>query len=139
MLARQFRQVISSPWYRATFTGMRLSRDTEIEATTTRGGGRFATSIGGTLTGKGADIIVVDDPLKAEEAQSETARKRVIDWYRESLLSRINDQRTGRLVVVMQRLHEEDLAGHIASDYQHLDLPAIAIERHPRRRRRPAA
>lgn len=128
-LARKFRLVIDSAWYRATFPGMQLRRNTETEITTTRGGGRFATSIGGTLTGKGGDIILIDDPLKAEEAQSETARKRVIDWYRGTLLSRFNNQEAGRLVLVMQRLHEEDLAGHVAGSWRHLDLPAIAVER----------
>lgn len=128
-LARKFRLVIESAWYRALFPSVRLRRNTETEVITTRGGGRFATSIGGTLTGRGADIILIDDPLKAEEAQSEAARKRVIDWYRDSLLSRFNNQETGRLVLVMQRLHEEDLAGHVAERWRHLDLPATAIER----------
>jgi hypothetical protein len=53
------------------------------------GGGRYATSIGGTLTGRGADLIIVDDPLNANEALSEPARKRVIDWYVGSLVSRL--------------------------------------------------
>jgi predicted phage terminase large subunit-like protein len=128
-LARKLRLVLESPWYRATFPGLRLRRNTEAEVTTTQGGGRLATSIGGTLTGRGADVIVIDDPLKAEEAQSEVARNRVIDWYQETLLSRFNHPPTGRLVLVMQRLHEEDLAGHVAAGWRHLDLPAIAVER----------
>ena len=94
------------------------------------GGSRYATSVGGTLTGRGADLIIVDDPLKAEEAMSETARKRVIDWYAGTLVSRLNDKETGAIVVVMQRLHENDLAGHLLEQggWQHLDLPAIAME-----------
>jgi hypothetical protein len=59
---------------------------------TTKGGSRYATSIGGTLTGRGADLIIVDDPLKAEEAMSEPARKRVIDWFAGALVSRLNDK-----------------------------------------------
>ncbi len=56
---------------------------------------------------------MIDDPLKAEEAMSELARKRVIDWYAGTLVSRLNDKQCGPIVVVMQRLHENDLAGHL--------------------------
>jgi hypothetical protein len=77
------------------------------------GGGRYATSVGGTLTGRGGDTIIVDDPLNANEAQSEIARKKVIDWYGGTLVSRLNDKRTGAIIAVMQRLHEDDLAGHL--------------------------
>jgi predicted phage terminase large subunit-like protein len=95
-----------------------------------RGGSRYATSVGGALTGRGADLIIVDDPLKAEEAFSEAARKRVIDWYGGTLVSRLNDKKTGPIVVVMQRLHENDLAGHLLGQggWEHLDLPAIAVD-----------
>ena len=94
------------------------------------GGGRYATSVGGTLTGRGADVIIVDDPLNANEAQSEAARKKVIDWYGGALVSRLNDKRTGAIIAVMQRLHEDDLAGHLLRQggWDHLDMPAIALE-----------
>ena len=81
-LHRQFRMVIDAAWYRALFPAMRPARDSGTELVTTAGGSRYATSVGGTLTGRGADLIIIDDPLKAEEAMSEPARKRVIDWYR---------------------------------------------------------
>src|SRR5213593_1497498 len=92
--------------------------------------GAAAASVGGTLTGRGADLIIVDDPLKAEEAMSEPARRRVIDWYGGTLVSRLNDKERGPIVVVMQRLHENDLAGHLLGQggWEHLDLPAIAVE-----------
>jgi hypothetical protein len=80
-LHRQFRMVIEAPWYQALFPAMRPARDTGTELVTTAGGSRFATSVGGTVTGRGADLIIVDDPLKAEEAMSEPARRHVIDWY----------------------------------------------------------
>lgn len=127
-LSRQFRLVVESPWYRALFPKMRLAKNTEGHIITTQGGGRYATSIGGTLTGRGADFIIIDDPLKAEDAQSETARKKVIDWYRYTLLSRFNDPQNGVLILVMQRLHEEDLAGAEAQGWPKLNLPAIATE-----------
>jgi predicted phage terminase large subunit-like protein len=129
-LHRQFRMIIDAPWYRALFRAMRPARDSGTELVTTAGGGRYATSIGGTLTGRGADLIIVDDPLKAEEAMSEPARKRVIDWFAGTLVSRLNDKEHGPIVVVMQRLHENDLAGHLLDQggWEHLDLPAIAVE-----------
>ena len=129
-LHRQFRMVIDAPWYQALFPGMRAAKDSGTELVTTAGGSRLATSIGGTLTGRGADLIIVDDPLKAEDALSEPARKRVIDWFGGSLVSRLNDKENGCIVVVMQRLHEDDLAGHLIAQggWHHLDLPAIAVE-----------
>jgi len=129
-LHRQFRMVIDAPWYQALFPAMRPAKDTGTELVTTAGGSRYATSVCGTLTGRGADLIIVDDPLKAEEAMAETARKRVIDWYAGTLVSRLNDKESGPIVVVMQRLHENDLAGHLLAQggWQHLDLPSIAVE-----------
>src|SRR5207248_11751990 len=100
-LHRQFRMVIDAPWYRALFPAMRPAKDSGTELITTRGGSRYATSVGGTLTGRGADLIIVDDPLKADEAQSEPARQRVIDWFSGSLVSRLNDKERDAIVVVM--------------------------------------
>ncbi len=129
-LARQFRLVVEADWYRDLFPAMRLQKDTGAECVTTRGGGRLATSIGGTLTGRGADIIIIDDPIKAEEAASEPARRRVVEWYRGTLATRLDDKNVGVIIVVMQRLHEDDLAGHVLRNggWHHFDLPAIAIE-----------
>ena len=129
-LHRQFRMVVDALWYRALFPMMRPAKDSGAELVTTAGGGRYATSIGGTLTGRGADLIIVDDPLKAEEAMSEAARKRVIDWYAGTLVSRLNDKENGPIIVIMQRLHENDLAGHLLGHggWEHLDLPAIALD-----------
>ncbi len=129
-LARQFRLVVTSDWYKELFPSMRLVRDTGTEVVTAQGGSRLATSIGGTLTGRGADFIIIDDPLKASEAASEVSRKQVHDWYSSTLATRLDDKDKGVIVVVMQRLHEEDLAGHLLSsgNWSHLDLPAVAIE-----------
>jgi hypothetical protein len=129
-LHRQFRVVVNSDWYRELFPATRWSKETGLELVTTKGGGRYATSIGATLTGRGADLILVDDPLNAAEILSEPARKRVIDWYSGSLVSRLNDKETGAIIAVMQRLHEEDLAGHLLGmgGWDHLNLPAKAME-----------
>jgi predicted phage terminase large subunit-like protein len=127
-LHRQFRMVISSDWYKELFPMMRLAKDTDTEAVTTIGGGRLATSVGGSLTGRGADIIIVDDPQKAEEAESELARSRCLDWFRGTLLSRLNDKERGQIIVVMQRLHQDDLSGHLieTGGWTHLNLAALA-------------
>jgi len=126
--ARQFRTVITSDWYRALFPNVRLAKDTETESATTKGGGRITIPVGGSFTGRGADVIIVDDPLKAGEAQSETARRSVNDWYGTTLLSRLDDKERGAIALVMQRLHEDDLAGKLLREgrWRHLDLPAIA-------------
>jgi predicted phage terminase large subunit-like protein len=128
--ARQFRVVVNSDWYRALFPGMRLAKDTESECVTTGGGGRIGVSVGGSFTGRGADVILIDDPLKAEDSQSESARRAVNDWFGTTLLSRLNDKEAGAIVLVMQRLHEDDLAGKLLREgvWQHLNLPAIADE-----------
>src|SRR6266704_3006436 len=129
-LHRQFRMVVNSDWYQTLFPAARWSKETGLDLVTTMGGGRYATSVGGTLTGRGADLIIVDDPLNANEVHSEPARKRVIDWYGGALVSRLNDKQTGSIVAVMQRLHEDDLAGHLMRQggWDHLDMPAIALE-----------
>jgi predicted phage terminase large subunit-like protein len=127
--ARDFRIVIESPEYKRLFPRMRIDprRNTEAEIRTTLGGGRKAVSLGGALTGFGADLIIADDLMKAADAHSATERKRVRDYYDQTLFSRMNDKRTGRVIAVQQRLHEDDLAAYlIDKGFEHLNLPAIA-------------
>jgi len=126
--ARQFRTVVTSDWYRTLFPAVRLAKDTETECVTTKGGGRFAVPVGGSLMGRGADVIIIDDPMKADEAHLERARRAVSDFYATTLFPRLDDKRTGAIVLVMQRLHEDDLAGQLLRErgWRHLDLPAIA-------------
>ena len=127
-LHRQFRRVLEADWYQRLFPDTLLSNDTALEAVTTVGGGRYATSVEGGLTGRGADLIIIDDPHKAEEAQSERALAQVWEWYSGTLVSRLNDQRTGKIILVMQRLHPDDLAGRLLAKggWTHLNLPALA-------------
>jgi predicted phage terminase large subunit-like protein len=107
---------------------MRLERETDREITTTQRGKRIATSIDGTLTGLGGNLIVVDDPLKLGDAMSDAVRERVIEWYRSTLLSRGDDKSKTRIVVVMQRVHQNDLVGYLQEQggFDVLNLPAIA-------------
>ena len=107
--ANDFRRVVNHPLYQATFPAMRLDRDTDREITTTERGKRIATSIDGTLTGLGGNLIIIDDPIKLGDAMSDAVRERVIEWYRSTLLSRGDDKSETRIVVVMQRVHQNDL------------------------------
>jgi hypothetical protein len=79
----------------------------------------------GILTGRGADFLIIDDRLKA---LSETERQNVNNWFDHTLLTRLNDKREGRIIVIMQRLHEDDLVGHLLGDegWRVLRFPAIA-------------
>ena len=92
-------------------------KDTETEVRTTRGGFRLTTTVGGSLTGRGGSIIIIiiiiDDPIKAADAQSEAARAKVISWFDETLQSRLDNKKTDVIILVMQRLHVDDLAGHV--------------------------
>lgn len=127
-LARDCRDLMQSDWYRRVFPATTLERIAEHDLRTSVGGGRFSTSVGGTLTGFGGDIIIIDDPIKPDEAASAAERNRVLDWYSAALSSRLNNKVAGSIVLVMQRVHEDDLAGHLlrAGGWDHLNLPAIA-------------
>jgi len=126
--ANDFRLLVNDPIYQATFPAMRLARDTDREIMTTKRGKRIATSIDGTLTGLGGNLIIIDDPLKLGDAMSETVRTRVIEWYRSTLLSRADDKTVARIVLVMQRVHQNDLAGYLQEQggFEVLNIPAIA-------------
>jgi predicted phage terminase large subunit-like protein len=126
------RTIIASAWYQALFPHTRLSpeRQSVQEFMTTRQGFRLATSVGGVLTGRGADIIIIDDPLKPDEALSGTQRKAANDWYDHTLYSRLNDKKNGCIILVQQRLHEDDLVGHVLGlePWKLIRFPAIAEE-----------
>jgi phage terminase large subunit-like protein len=79
---------------------------------------------------RGADFIIIDDPLKPDEALSDTQREAVNDWFDHTLYSRLNDKRTGRIILIMQRLHEDDLVGHVLGlePWKVIRFPAIAEE-----------
>ena len=132
--ARDFRAIVDLCWYRRVFPKMRIRRATDDEVTTTLKGFRKATSITGALTGIGGNTILIDDPQKPLEVQSETLRKRTIDWLPNTLLSRLDDKEAGAIILVTQRLHMEDLSGFLMRErtgWEVLSLPAIAeVETH---------
>lgn len=130
-LAMDCRTLIASRFYMDLFrTRLSIQKRSVEEFTTTENGFRMATSIGGVLTGRGADFIIIDDPLKPEESLSETQRQKVNDWYDHTLYTRLNDKQKGCIIIVMQRLHEDDLVGHVTrqTGWKWLRLPAIAEE-----------
>jgi predicted phage terminase large subunit-like protein len=129
-LLRDFRAVVESPWYRQCFPEFRIKRATEIEVETTRHGLRRAVSLGGSVTGLGGDILIVDDLMKAADAASPIKRQEARDFIDVTFGSRLNDQATGRLVAFQQRLHEDDPAAYMLDkgNFTHLDLQAIAEE-----------
>jgi hypothetical protein len=128
--AIDFRAVLTSAWYRRAFPKTMVSRekDTQFETMTTARGYRYTTSLGGTLTGRGADVIVLDDPQKPEETLSEAHRNSAGQWFDTTLLSRLDSKSEGAVVMVMQRLHEDDLAGRLLEKggWEHLKIAAIA-------------
>ena len=129
--SNDFRSVISHPFYKELFPGTRIGpyKDSETEIEFTARGFRLATSTGGTLTGRGGDLIIIDDPLKPMDAMSAAKRNAANDWFLNTVLSRLDDKRTGAICIVMQRVHVDDLTGFVrrqSDDWTVLSLPAIA-------------
>lgn len=124
------RHLMQSPWYRSVFprTLLHPQKLSKEEFSTTARGFRLATSVGGTLTGRGGDVIIIDDPLKAGDTYSEAARNNCIDWFKTTVQSRLNNPKAGAIIVVAQRLHQQDLPGHLieAGDWEELILPMEA-------------
>ena len=125
------RNVMRSHWYRSLFPNVNLSKDqnSKLKFSTTENGFRMATSIGGTLTGEGGDFLILDDPMTPMQASSTKVRQNILDWYDQTFLTRLNDRRAGVIVLVMHRLHVEDLSGYLLSKpgymWKHLSLPFI--------------
>lgn len=122
------RRIMLTPWYRRLFPNTVLERQAVGHLVTTKGGKRYATSVGGSLTGIGADVIIVDDPMKADEALSDAERDRINGWVRHTLFTRLNNKARDRLIIVQQRLHEDDMIGHVMerAGFELLSFPAIA-------------
>jgi len=128
-LARDCRGIMMSPWYRQLFpTRLAPHRQAVQEFITTRQGYRLSTSTGGVVTGRGANIIIIDDPLKPDEALSDAQRQGANEWFDHTLYSRLNDKRHGAIIIIMQRLHEDDLVGHVLAQepWEVVSFAAIA-------------
>jgi predicted phage terminase large subunit-like protein len=124
--AMKMRNVVTSPWYERNYD-VRLAADqaAKLWYVNDCDGWRLATSTGGEGTGEHPDRLIIDDPHKADEARSDVTRQAVLDWYDRTLSTR-GVSRGVRKVIVMQRLHEEDLSNHVLSKggkWRHLMFP----------------
>ena len=129
-LSTQARRLLESDWFKEYFPDIELSKDenTKSRYTNTNSGLRYSTSTGGTVTGMGADIIVIDDPQNPQLARSDIERENANRFFNETLRSRLNNPDKGVFIVIMQRLHEQDLTGMLLEkepeNWQHICLPA---------------
>lgn len=123
------RNIILSDWYQSRWK-VEISKDQRAKnlVTNTTNGQYFATSITGTCTGIGADVLVQDDPANPKQTQSKVERDRVNEAYSNTFVSRLNNPKTGKIIIIQQRLHENDLTGYLLdqqkeSGWEHLVLP----------------
>lgn len=133
--ALRSRKLMASQWYQDRWGGLfqlRADQNEKLWYENTRGGVRMGSSIDGMGTGEGADRVVVDDPIKAKDAHSDTIRENVNEWWDEEGSSRVTSPVSSARVMIMQRTHEQDLAGHeIAKD---AGWEVLVLPMHYRRR-----
>jgi predicted phage terminase large subunit-like protein len=123
------RLLIESPWFQKRWGHIiRLRRDTRGKGlfANSRTGFRYATSVSAGVTGEGGNRLVADDPHNVKQAESDAVRTRTLEWWDQAMSSRGNDPKKVARIVVMQRVHEQDLTGHclLKGNYEHLCLPA---------------
>lgn len=127
------RVVMQAPWYRALFphTAIADDQNEKDKFATTMRGYRRAVSVGGAAIGDGGDVLIIDDPLNPLQASHHTQRAAVNEWFDHTWATRLDDKRHGAMLLVMQRLHPEDLSGYLLAKggWEHLCLPAIAPEK----------
>ena len=134
-LSTQARRLIESDWFIEHFPDVAISKDenTKTKYTTPNGGLRYSTSTGGTVTGMGGDIIIIDDPQNPQLARSEVERENANVFFNETLRSRLNNPDKGVFIIIMQRLHENDLTGMLLNkepeNWEHICLPAEASDK----------
>ena len=124
----KYRDLILSEKYRELWSAsFRTRKVGETKITNDKTGSKLATSVGGVGTGERGDRIIVDDPHNVKDGESEIIRSETVRWFREALSNRLNNMETSAIVVIMQRVHESDVAGTILSegfaDYVHLMIP----------------
>jgi predicted phage terminase large subunit-like protein len=128
--SNQTRAVMTSDWYSEVFPKTKLDpkKNTEAEFMTTQKGGRYASSVGGSVTGRGGNFIIIDDPLHAGDADSDTKREAANDWLTKTIYSRLDNKLDDVIIVVQQRLHPYDFPGILLEQdgWTHLNLPVIA-------------
>jgi predicted phage terminase large subunit-like protein len=124
-----FNRVVTSNWFRSLFPKCRpVVPNRQLEWATSAGGYRLATSIDGSVLGRGADIIILDDPNKGQEIYSKVAREKVKTSYDQTISTRLNHPKESAIICVMQRLHDDDLAGHMMRQepFELVRVPVVA-------------
>ncbi|MEW6096249.1 MAG: phage terminase large subunit [bacterium] len=135
-LSLKRRRLINSQWYQWRWgEKVRIVTDQNVKTwfENDKTGSMTATGAGGSITGRGGNFLVVDDPLKTEDAMSGLKRKAINDWFDQTFYTRLNDRKQDSIIIIMHRLHQEDLTGHLLQkrledeyQYQLLSLPLIA-------------
>jgi len=131
------RTLIDSPWFQQRWGHkVQLAKGSNLkdEFSNTARGHMIATSVGAAATGKGGNLLIVDDLLNPAEAESDAERDFGLRWYRETFSTRLNKKKIGAIIVVEQRTHPADLTGYLLKSgggkrWKHVVLPAIAEER----------
>ena len=131
-LATKSRDIIFSDWFKKRWEDVfHIKKDQNLKERYENNhiGMRRATSVGGTVTGQGGDFLIVDDPLSPQMANSATERDNANEWYRTTFYSRLNQADIGVRIIIMQRVHEDDLSGFLLDretrlNYKHICIPA---------------
>ena len=128
-LAQTGRSVVQHPGLRTVVSCNRIAgKNTEAELETSQGGFRYTTSVGGTLTGRGGSLIVIDDPMKPDEAMSTSARERIWDWFSGTVGSRLDNKAEDAIISSCKGCMSMifPVACSNSGGWEHLSIPAIA-------------
>ena len=122
------RRLLNTAWFQKRWgSEVRFRKDSNLKTRydNERGGFRMSTSVGGAGTGEGYDVLIIDDPMKAQDSESRSELQTVQEWWQGTMSTRKNDPATAREILIMQRLNEDDLAGlaKAEGDWVHLNLP----------------
>jgi predicted phage terminase large subunit-like protein len=132
-IAHAIRGILRSEWYKGVFKNTKLakSRSKLVDFVTTAGGGVRSVSIEGGVTGHGADYIIVDDPIELKDSENIKRLDRVVELFDGEILTRLNNAKRGRVLIIAHRVNEGDLSGHLLEQgrWEHLKLPLIAMRR----------
>ena len=122
------RRILRSKWFHEVFaTRLEGDRKSVDNFQTTKGGHVYATSVFGDITGHRTDIIIIDDPLSIKSANNLTKIRRVNDIFNSEIVTRLNNRKTGRIIIVAHRLNEEDLSAHVLEEgWRRVALEMIA-------------
>tara|TARA_R110000751_G_scaffold48207_4_gene107575 strand:- start:1169 stop:2593 length:1425 start_codon:yes stop_codon:yes gene_type:complete len=130
----KMRRIVTSEWFQKNWP-IQLETDSnqKIKFENVATGYRIATSVEGIATGEGGDFVACDDPHNVNEAESVAKREGTVTWWDETMSSRLNDPKTGCRFIIMQRVHDRDITGHLleTGGWEHLCLP---MEYDPKRK-----